>query len=382
MLRSLEDNPPLLYERITHRQEWHEILKSLPDPHVLQTWDWGEFKRATTGWTPERWVFRREVDGSEKIVAAANVLTRALWKLPISVMYVPKGPIVRWEDPFARAGVLSQLEKLARRNHAIFVKIDPDVPVAFGEPDSEEDRPNPTGRVLKGEMQARSWKESDEQIQFRNTIQLDLTQPEDDILMGMKQKTRYNVRLAGRKGVTVREGTPDDLEMLYDLYVETGVRGDFVVRPENYYRRAWGDFMRANMAKAFIAEYEGQPLAHLILFHFGERAWYFYGASSDAHRDRMPTYLLQWEAMKWAKAQGYRTYDFWGAPNTFTEDDPMWGVYRFKEGFGGQVVRTVGAWDYATARLTYGLYTNVMPRILDFMRGLGRLRNLREAKED
>jgi lipid II:glycine glycyltransferase (peptidoglycan interpeptide bridge formation enzyme) len=106
----------------------------------------------------------------------------------------------------------------------------------------------------------------------------------------------------------------------------------------------------------------------MVLFHFGPKAWYFYGMSSNEERDRMPTYLVQWEAIRWAKAHGYTTYDFWGAPDEFTESDPMWGVFRFKDGFGGTVVRHIGAWDYVPYPPLYWAYERLMPKILDIMR--------------
>ena len=121
--------------------------------------------------------------------------------------------------------------------------------------------------------------------------------------------------------------------------------------------------MEAGLAHAFIAEYEGQPIAHLILFHFGRKCWYFYGASSDLERERMPNYALQWAAIRWAKAQGYALYDMWGAPDHFNESDRMWGVYEFKRGFRGSVTRHIGAWDYAPYPLLYRTYAEAWPRL-------------------
>lgn len=125
-------------------------------------------------------------------------------------------------------------------------------------------------------------------------------------------------------------------------------------------------------AVPLIAEVAGEPVAAIFLFMFAGRAYYVYGMSRDAHREKMPTYLLQWEAMKRAKAFGCASYDLWGAPDEFDESDSMWGVYRFKEGLGGDVIRTLGAWDYAPNTLLYRLYTEVMPRVLDVMRSRGR----------
>ncbi len=163
----------------------------------------------------------------------------------------------------------------------------------------------------------------------------------------------------------------DELETLYDLYAVTGARDEFLIRPFDYYRRAWHDFMAAGLAHALLAEYEGIPIAHVILFHFGDKCWYFYGASSNEERNRMPNYALQWEAMKWAKMQGYTIYDLWGAPDTFNENDRMWGVYRFKRGFRGTVTRYIGAWDYAPYPLLYQAYAQVWPRIRAWLRGWG-----------
>jgi lipid II:glycine glycyltransferase (peptidoglycan interpeptide bridge formation enzyme) len=222
--------------------------------------------------------------------------------------------------------------------------------------------------------------DSSDQIQFRNTVIVDLSASEEDILMRMKQKTRYNIRLAERKGVAVRVGKLEDLGRLYRMYAETSVRDGFVIRDENYYMTVWETFMAGStvsnlqspVAIPLIAEVDGEPVAGLFLFMFAGRAYYVYGMSRDKHREKMPTYLLQWAAMKHAKAHGCLTYDLWGAPDVFDESDSMWGVYRFKEGLGGEVVRTLGAYDFAPNKFWYRMYSDVMPRVLDFMRSRGR----------
>jgi lipid II:glycine glycyltransferase (peptidoglycan interpeptide bridge formation enzyme) len=122
------------------------------------------------------------------------------------------------------------------------------------------------------------------------------------------------------------------------------------------------------MAVPLLAEVEGQAVAGLVLFTFASMAWYLYGMSSRDHREKMPNHLLQWEAMRIARSRGCASYDLWGAPEVFNESDSMWGVYRFKEGLGGKVVRTLGAWDYLSGRRRYTLFMRVLPRILDFMR--------------
>lgn len=353
----------LTIQSIENRDVWNDSLRQLPYAHVLQTWEWGEFKRATTGWQPERLAFKRNGD----IVAMASILTRRAG--PIAVMYVPKGPALRYEDSALTADVLDYLQNTARRRFATWLKIDPDVICATGVPGDEDDTPYLPGQAIMKDLRQRGWRFSDDQVQFRNTVAVDLTQSEDDILMAMSQNTRRKVRTGEKKGVTIRTATMDDLDTLYALYRTTGERDDFLIRPAEYYEKAWRDFMQAGLAHALLAEDEdGTPLAHVILFHFGRKCWYFYGASSNEGREKMPNYALQWEAMRWAKAQGYNTYDMWGAPDEFTEEDRLWGVFQFKRGFRGTVTRHIGAWDYAPYSPLYSVYTQVLPRLRERLR--------------
>jgi peptidoglycan pentaglycine glycine transferase (the first glycine) len=204
------------------------------------------------------------------------------------------------------------------------------------------------------------------------------------LLARMKQKTRYNIRLAEKKSVALRVGTKGDLPMLYKMYAETSVRDGFVIRDEGYYKTVWELFMSGGQSKIenrkseipqaepLIAEVDGEPVAAIFVFYFAGRAYYVYGMSRNVHREKMPTYLLQWEAMKRAKAKGCAVYDLWGAPEVFVESDPMWGVYRFKDGLGGKVVRTLGAYDFAPSPLWYKLYSEIIPRVLDVMRSRGK----------
>jgi peptidoglycan pentaglycine glycine transferase (the first glycine) len=225
-------------------------------------------------------------------------------------------------------------------------------------------------------LKQRGWVFSSDQVQFRNSVLIDLTSSEEVILARMKQKTRYNVRLAEKKGVTVRVGALADLPRLYKMYAETSMRDGFVIRDEGYYQAVWQTFMQSDMPRCepLIAEVDGEPVAAIFLFVFAGRAYYVYGMSRDAHREKMPTYLLQWEAIKRARAARCTLYDLWGAPEEFNESDGMWGVFRFKEGLGGQVVRTLGAWDFAPNALWYTMYARVMPKVLDIMRSRGRSR--------
>jgi lipid II:glycine glycyltransferase (peptidoglycan interpeptide bridge formation enzyme) len=374
---------------------WNEKIAALPGAHLLQTEQWGQVK-ARYGWQPHYLLWDEThatlTHPQSQIanpLAAALVLQRTIpmggFAARLSVMYVPKGPLLDWANQPLRQRVLADLRAFAKRRAAIFIKIDPDVLLGRGIPGSPDDIPDPVGQVVVADLSASGWRFSEEQIQFRNTVWIDLTPSEEKLLSQMKQKTRYNIRLAERKGVTVRVGAPADDGLLYRMYAETSLRDGFVIRDEAYYRAVWEAFRSTSShdfrpapcplppaIEPLIAEADGEPIAAVVIFRFAGRAWYLYGMSREVHRDKMPNYLLQWEAMRRAKAAGCTLYDLWGAPDVFDEHDPMWGVFRFKEGLGGQVARTLGAWDLPTNRLFYPLYTQILPRILDVMRQRGR----------
>ncbi len=357
------------FHPVTDSQTWDTTLVTLPNAHLLQSWQWGEFK-SRYGWSARRLLWQNS--GSARSVhprplAAAQVLKRAVG--PFSILYVPKGPCLDWSNAELAATVLADLEALAHRERAIFIKIDPEITLE----EKSQNPKIPTFDVLRLTF-LKNWLLSDNQIQFKNTVWLDLARSEEDLIASFKQKTRYNIRLAERKGVVVRIPAPGAVpfDLLYRLYAETSVRDGFVIRHENYYRDAWGSFIQSGYAQPFIAEVEGQAGAAIIVYRFARRALYMYGMSSGQHREKMPNHLLQWTAIQWAKAQGCAIYDFWGAPDVFDESDSMFGVWKFKEGFNGEVVRTPGALDYAPSPLLYRLYTVILPRLLDMMRRKGK----------
>ncbi|MBK7897681.1 MAG: peptidoglycan bridge formation glycyltransferase FemA/FemB family protein [Candidatus Promineifilaceae bacterium] len=340
-----------------------QALAKMPNGHALQSWAWAA-QKSRWGWTPLPLTLTIG-ESSWEPLAAAMVLKRKIPRTPYCILYVPKGPALDYKDGALRRVVLAELEKIARQERAIFIKIDPEVVKSWGD---EVERPSPLGSKFTQELKDRGWRFSDEQIQFRNTVELDLTQSEETLLAAMKSKTRYNIRLAGRKGIVVRAGNEADFPIMAEMYAETAVRDGFGIRPAAYYLDAWQSFHQAGMGHLLIAEFERDPVAAVYLVKYGQRVIYMYGASTDKERQRMPNHLLQWEAIRWAKAQGCTIYDFWGAPDEFGESDRLWGVWRFKEGFSGQVVRHIGAWDFAVRPLLYQLYTVVLPKYLNYLR--------------
>ncbi len=381
-------------------KEWNELITKLPNPHLLQSWEWAQVK-AAYGWKPMPFVWQQGMENRQlgtgepqSIMAAAMLLKKQVisrgFAARLCILYLPKGPVMDWSNGALRKQVLDDLQAFSMKQGAIFLKLDPDVVLGTGVPGVANAQEDAHGQSILSDLKRRGWLFSSDQIQFRNTILVDVRQPEVELRARMKQKTRYNVRIAERKGVVVRVGTQADLSLLYKMYAETSARDGFVIRDEGYYRTVWGTFMKPRaasqdqrtddfqpLAEPLIAEVQGEPVAAMLVFYFARRAYYLYGMSRDAHREKMPNYLLQWEAMKRAKMRGCSAYDLWGAPDEFNTADSMWGVFQFKEGLGGQVVRTLGAWDFPASPVWYKTYTRLVPRLLDLMRARGKSRTKR-----
>jgi peptidoglycan pentaglycine glycine transferase (the first glycine) len=337
-------------------ETWNSFVAASPTGHLLQSWQWGQLK-AAFGWR----AVRVAVEDRGHLVASAQVLFRSL--LPsfpyLSIAYVPKGPILDFDNQEVSEALFSAIHRLARRKRAILLKIEPELP----------DSP-----ALVRQLHSCGFHPSQQTVQPRSTIHIDLQVDPDEILARMKSKTRYNVRLAGRKGVLVREGTAGDLPIFYRLMARTGQRDGFAVHSQEYYETAYRLFVPPGLARLFLATYDDRVIAGLMVFAFGQRAWYMYGASSDRERNRMPNHLLQWEAIRWARERGCLTYDLWGIPDEVGKDPEkyektvtdrrggLWGVYRFKQGFGGQVVRYVGAYDYVYRPALAWLYNKAIAR--------------------
>jgi peptidoglycan pentaglycine glycine transferase (the first glycine) len=314
--------------------EWNQFMESHPDAHLLQLGEWGELKQ-DFGWKPVRFILDCKT--------GAQILFRRL-PLGLTLGYLPK-PVFNGQWPAASNQFWKQVDFICKKNRAIFLKIEPDI---------WEDN------FSDGQLTLNI---SRHNIQPPRTIILDIKSSEDTILSRMKPKCRYNIRLAEKKDVTIRAW--DDISTFHEMLTVTGGRDNFGVHSKAYYQRAY-DLFHANQAcELLVAEYEGKPLAALMVFAHGKRAWYVYGASNDQERNRMPTYLLQWAAIRWAKARGCEEYDLWGVPDENEETleadfenrhDSLWGVYRFKRGFGGQLRRAAQAIDKVYIPFLYNLY--------------------------
>jgi peptidoglycan pentaglycine glycine transferase (the first glycine) len=233
---------------------WNSIISKLPNPHFLQTYEWGQVK-AKYGWSPlyavwtadERFFVFTETDhlslNTDNYVAAALILKRQILRngfaQRLSILYSPKGPLLDWTNESLRKRVLDDLQTFAKRQGTIFLKMDPDVVLGTGIPGGVDEAVDDNGQLVMNELKRRGWEYASDQIQFKNTVLIDLNPTEDELLAHMKQKTRYNIRLAEKKGVVLRVGILGDLTMLYKMYAETSVRDGFVIRDEGYYRTVW-----------------------------------------------------------------------------------------------------------------------------------------------
>ena len=300
---------------------------------MLQNAAWGDLKSGF-GWTPAY-----AVSGN----AGAMVLFRSL-PAGLKIGYIPRGPV--GEDFSA---LWPEIHALCRKNHAVFLRVEPDLWQGTPEADGLE-------RSMKGFIPAFAT------VQPPRTIMISLEGSEDDWLSRMNQKTRYNIRLSQKKDLTVEDSL--DVSVFHRLMEVTGNRDAFGVHSEAYYRECLERFGEGKKGRIILVRYQDKPLSALMLFTEGTRGYYLYGASSNEERNRMPNYLAQWTAMKLCKEAGCREYDLWGIPDEdeatleaqFQErHDGLWQVYRFKRGFGGEVKRTMGSYDYVYMPLLYNM---------------------------
>jgi lipid II:glycine glycyltransferase (peptidoglycan interpeptide bridge formation enzyme) len=330
---------------------WDAFVAGHPSGHILQTSRWARLKTAF-GWESLFVPFRAGPALKEPLLGGASVLLRRLpWGGRLA--YVPRGPVVDWENAEHVSALFVVLRETCLKRRIGILKVEPE------QPDTS---------AVAATLAAAGFRRSPQRVQPLSTIHIDLTGDDAAILARMKQKWRYNIRLAERKGVTVRPGADTDLPAIQALMEVTGARDGFGVHNLAYHTAATGLFTASGEMTWLLAEHEGRLLAAIAVFSLGKLAWYMWGASSDEDRNLMPNHAVQWAAMRWARARGCTTYDLWGvpdevgeAPDAYQEPESwgqggLWGVYRFKQGFGGRIVRYTGAWDMPLSRIDYALY--------------------------
>jgi peptidoglycan pentaglycine glycine transferase (the first glycine) len=320
----------------------------------MQSFEWGDFK-AALGWQVQRVGVER--DG--QILAGAQVLFRPLPLLPLTVAYIPKGPIVDLEDGAVCNALFAGIHKAAHSQRAIFVKIEP--------------------HMLNDERAHKLLKQYGFQPTFqtnqpRSTIVIDLAKGKDVLMSNMRKTTRKLIRRAGREGVEVVEGKALDLGAFYQIIATTAKVKGIPTHNQAFYQQAWQAFQSTDSVRLLLAKFQGQVVAAKMVFVFGDKSMHLWGGTSRQGRDTYASYLIQWEAIKWAIARGCRYCDLWGIPDEIGamlekgQDVPqdkrngLWGVYVFKRGFGGEVEYYMGACDYVYKPLLYRLGMMLLAR--------------------
>jgi len=334
-------------------KEWNKFVLE-NGGGFLQSWEWGLFQESVG-----RLVYRYRVDSSEHETLKETVgqFLIVQHKLPFgrTYLYVPKGPVVAGAgyrfEPFKACAVA--IVNAAQRLNSTFARIEP--PALLDEQLDEKDLVD-MGFGYVG------------QVQPQHTTIVDLTKSEEDLLAAMKQKTRYNIKVARKHGVTVREADwsnahalSADFERFWALMKETTERDKFHAHDKKYYSKML-EVLSPKKARdlgvrLMFAEYEGEPIAAALIAHFGDTATYLHGASTAKHKKVMAPHLLHWTAIQQAKEAGIKKYDFHGiAPEDAPADHPWRGITRFKTGFGGDRVTYVGAWEMPISRFWYLMY--------------------------
>lgn len=334
------------------RFSWNEFVASVPHAHFQQGWEWGELAPQLGGHAVRLAALR-----DDQIVGAMQVFVYPVRPIGKTYLYVPRGPALL--DPTeALAPLLDAARFLGQEERALGIKLEPNAPAC--------------SQIWRQSLPALGFRPSYPPRQPRSSWVLDiLTSDADALLAHMKQKTRYNVRLARRKGIEVAEGTIADLDAFYDLYAETGRRDDFLIYPRAFYARLFAVYHESGRYCMLLARHQGELAAAITLVRLGATCWYLHGASSYQHRALMAPYLLQWEGIQWARRYGCSIYDFRAVPDVLREDQDMYGVYRFKEGFGGRQLTVLHTYAAAYRSGLFGfwqLYTTGRFRLASSMR--------------
>lgn len=314
-----------------NQEEYNNFLTVQKFPPFQQSWQWGDFQKEYG-----RKVFRLAVKDGGDIQLTAQII-----KIPLplgkSYFYCPRGPVIcqpafegeRTSARFQMHVFINNLKPLAQREKAIFFRFDPPWPKVLDE--------------IKKEFHLKKT----DSIQPQDTLILNLEKSEDELFAQMKPKTRYNIRLAQRKNVTVRNSTDEkDIDIFLGLLKLTCQRQTIKPHPDNYYRKMIQLLTRQGILKMYVAEYNSKPLVANLVVNFGQVATYVHGASSEEDKNVMAPHLAQWQAIKDAQTARVKIYDFFGiAPNGSSKEKPWQGITRFKTGFGRQEIHYAGAFD-------------------------------------
>lgn len=414
--------------------------------HFMQSYDWGRFKAMSPDWDFDTIGLE---DDAGHLVAAALVLLRRLPVIRRPFIYIPRGFVIDFDDLELVKVFTKEVARYSRSRKALFFKIDPDLRYAKRDVMGQLIHGTAPDDQLLQDLKSLGYKhlgfnqDFDSTIQPRFTFRLSLDQSEKELLKNCHPKTRYNIKVAQKRGVEILEGTREDLAVFAKIMGVTGSRNGFLTRPLSYFEEMFealgadgacklylarlnpaqslataqqeladasaaaarcknqleadgldekkqlklSNKLEAEVNKAaklavtiaelqaLAAKYpDGLYMSGIITVYFGNKAWYLYGASDDAHRDFMPNYLIQWQALTDARTAGYEVYDFFGISGRTDEADPLHGLYRFKKGFGGEFTEFIGEFDYVISPFFYFIWTRLLPQFKKYKKILRRKR--------
>ncbi|MDL2288960.1 peptidoglycan bridge formation glycyltransferase FemA/FemB family protein [Oscillospiraceae bacterium OttesenSCG-928-F05] len=341
MVKDSGQKEPVMTEIVTEKNmaEYEAFIKAHPKGHFMQSSLWAK-QKPDWAWAA---MLRRNEAG--QITGSLAVLMRKLPGAPFTLMYGCRGPVCDMRDTATLDDLIAGAKHLAQTFRSYCIKLDPDV--LIGDKDLSAAMERHKFRRLDGAANF-------EGVQPRFVFRLNIEgKTEEEVLAGFSSKTRYNIRLAERKGVRVENVGAAGLDDFSALMIETGVRDGFVTRPQSYFRAMLENL--GERARLYMAYHEGTPIAGTLAIHYGDKVWYLYGASSNMHRNLMPNYLLQWTMICWAIENGCRIYDFRGVSGDLSEDNPLYGLYRFKKGFNGDFCEFIGEFDFVVSPIVYNL---------------------------
>lgn len=331
-MRLLTENDKIKYK---------EFLSSHSRCNFQQSLEWGAVK---TNWIKE--VILSE-DENGNIRGSLCVWIR---KIPIfgNLMYSARGPVCDLYNKEILKDLADGAKELAKKYNAFVLRMEPDI---LKSDDKFRDIVENLGFKIKDDS-----KDFKDEIQPRFVFKLDIKdKTEDEIFNNFHSKTRYNIRLAAKKGVVIKEGSREDLKEFHKIMVETGKRDDFIIRSLSYFEKMYDELAPEHM-KLLMAYHEDKPIAGIIPIMYGNKVWYLYGASSNLYRNLMPNYLLQWTMIKEAIQIGAEVYDFRGVSGIVDENHPQYGLYRFKKGFNAEFTEFIGEVYLPVKPTAYKLY--------------------------
>ena len=427
-------------------ERFNEFAANHKKNHFLQSYEWGVFKSKSPDWSFDT-VGLEDQNGN--LVAGALVLIRFLPIIKRPFLYIPRGYIIDFEDKKLLKTFTKAMHQYAKSKKVIFIKLDPDIKYVDRNVDGEKIEGALENNELIQTLNELGYRhlgftqDFDSSIQPRYTFRLDLTPSEKELLQGCQSKTRYNIKVAQKKGIEIIEGTKEDLKTFEAIMRVTGERDGFLTRPLSYFEDMYDTLAPSGMCKLYLAKlntkqsltnieqeltqtqssienlqtqlqnqelnekkrqklqnkldpemnklnnltsqkaeletlYQKHPdgitMSGIIATYFGNKSWYLYGASDNVYREFMPNYYIQWQAFTEAKAAGYELYDFFGISGKTDESDPLYGLYRFKKGFGGEFTEFIGEFDYVIDPVGYFAWTKLLPQFKKFKKKLRQKR--------